>query len=126
MSDAVEDQLKSFRGSTRLLIVFGPSETDGQVTTQLENFRNNHDALNERDVRVFSVLESAAPAAGGTPADWRRRFDVGPNNFTVVLVGKDGTEKHRWVQPVSLAEIETLVDAMPMRQAEMRQEETRG
>lgn len=126
MSDAVEDELKSYQGSTRLLLVFGSSETDALVTKQLENFRGQHTALNDRDTRVFSVLESAAPTAGASPKAWRSRFDVGPNNFTVVLVGKDGTEKQRWVQPVSLAEVEQAIDAMPMRQAEVQQQETQA
>lgn len=123
MSDAVEDELRSFRGHTRLFLVFGPSETDPQVTKQLEAFRGQHDSLNERDTRIFSVLEGSAPTAGASPASWRKRFDVGPSRFTAVLVGKDGTEKKRWIEPVSLADLQAEIDAMPMRQQEAQQQQ---
>ena len=123
MSDAVEDELRSFQGHTRLFLVFGPSETDPQVTRQLECFRSQHDSLNERDTRIFSVLEGSAPTAGASPAAWRSRFDVGPGRFTAILLGKDGTEKKRWIEPVSLADLQAEIDAMPMRQQEMQQQQ---
>ncbi len=50
----------------------------------------------------------------------RRRFHVRPNDFTVILIGKDGGEKLRSHQPVSLDILRSTIDAMPMRQEEMR------
>jgi hypothetical protein len=45
----------------------------------------------------------------------------GPAAFSVVLIGKDGGEKLRQGTPLAPAELFALVDAMPMRQAEMRE-----
>jgi hypothetical protein len=39
----------------------------------------------------------------------------------VILVGKDGTEKRREQTPIELADIFNQIDAMPMRQQEMKQ-----
>jgi hypothetical protein len=50
----------------------------------------------------------------------RRRFDVPAGATTVVLVGKDGGEKFRADGPVPPQRLFTLIDAMPMRQDEMR------
>jgi hypothetical protein len=50
----------------------------------------------------------------------RRRFHVRPNDFTVILIGKDGGEKLRAHQPISLDTLRSTIDAMPMRQEEMR------
>ena len=52
----------------------------------------------------------------------RERFDVGEEDFQVILVGKDGTEKLRKkgevLEPERLFEV---IDAMPMRKREMRE-----
>jgi len=50
----------------------------------------------------------------------RRRFHVRPTDFTVILIGKDGGEKLRSHQPISLDTLRSTIDAMPMRQEEMR------
>jgi hypothetical protein len=39
--------------------------------------------------------------------------------FTVILIGKDGTEKHRTNTLLQMQELFTIIDAMPMRRAEM-------
>lgn len=45
----------------------------------------------------------------------------GSAGFSVVLIGKDGGEKLRQTSPLAPADLFALVDAMPMRQAEMRE-----
>ena len=40
--------------------------------------------------------------------------------FAAILVGKDGGEKHRSVEPISPQTLFDLIDAMPMRQREIR------
>jgi hypothetical protein len=68
----------------------------------------------------------AVPEDAGTPLDTtsierrRRRYEVPDDGFAVVLVGKDGTEKRRDLSPVPVAPIFETIDAMPMRQREMR------
>lgn len=67
-------------------------------------------------------------AAGLLPA-WRglieRDFIIetrfGPAAFSVVLIGRDGGEKLRQSTPLAAADLFAVVDAMPMRQAEMRE-----
>jgi hypothetical protein len=41
----------------------------------------------------------------------------------VILVGKDGTEKRRNAAPVTARSIFDTIDAMPMRQREMREDD---
>ena len=54
-----------------------------------------------------------------------RRFDLEPvsDGLQVVLIGKDGGVKARWSEPVSPSAVFDLVDAMPMRMREMREDE---
>jgi len=90
------------------------------------------DGIRDRDLRLYSVVGSDAGRVRSTPTDdgrpitaasaqrIRERFDVETEGFTVILVGKDGTEKRRETEPVSMASIFATIDAMPMRQAEMK------
>jgi hypothetical protein len=51
----------------------------------------------------------------------RKRLSVPSGRFTVILIGKDGGEKIRQGSSVDLKEIFAIIDAMPMRQQEMRE-----
>ena len=50
----------------------------------------------------------------------RRHFHVAPGDFVVILVGKDGGAKLRSAKPLSMEKLIETIDAMPMRQEEMR------
>ena len=54
--------------------------------------------------------------------DLRRRLSVPADGFAFLLLGKDGGVKLRSATPVSFAELAAIVDAMPMRQDEMRRD----
>jgi hypothetical protein len=66
------------------------------------------------------------PLAEAAVRRLRERFDVAPDVFRVVLVGKDGTEKRRDAEPVTARSIFDTIDAMPMRQREMRESSEGG
>jgi hypothetical protein len=50
----------------------------------------------------------------------RDKFGVGDAPFAVVLVGKDGTVKFKSNLPISAGKVFATIDAMPMRQEEMK------
>jgi len=56
-----------------------------------------------------------------TAESMRSQFDIRPGQFTVILIGKDGEEKLRSMGQVSMEELFSLIDAMPMRQSEIRE-----
>jgi hypothetical protein len=53
----------------------------------------------------------------------KRQFNVGEGEFSIFLIGKDGTVKLRSNDPVATSEIFSLIDAMPMRQEEMHRKQ---
>jgi hypothetical protein len=83
--------------------------------------------VDERDLVVFEILESAMSRMNRSPiepqraASIREQFEIAPHVFTVILVGKDGGIKLKRNDQVRLEEIFRLIDSMPMRQDEMRQ-----
>lgn len=70
-----------------------------------------HGVLPERDMMQLTPVESASA---------RRRFRIDQNDFTVILLGKDGGEKLRSDTPVTMEILTRLIDSMPMRQKEAR------
>ena len=89
-------------------------------------------ALNERtgtdegDLKLVQILgtgESRIDGRSLSPASadrLRQQFGIPHEEFTVILVDKDGTEKQRSQTPIDLAMLFRTIDAIPMRQQEMR------
>ena len=132
-SDSVDFRLEAHQWEHRLLFVFAPSGTDDARAAQEEQFEGHDAGFRDRDLLLLTLRETdqgtlrEAPGARPralTPAAAERlydRFDVPADAFRVVLVGKDGTEKRRDAGPVTTRSIFDTIDAMPMRQREMRE-----
>ena len=131
--DSVDFRLDAHRWEHRLLIVFAPSDTADAGTVQRDAFDDREAGFRDRDLLLLFLEGEAAAgqlldAPGQEPkplteAAVRRLYDhfgVPTDAFRVVLVGKDGTEKRRDAEPVSARSIFDTIDAMPMRQREMR------
>ena len=117
--------LYELRHTSRPLLVFAPKPDDPQLEIQLRRFTQNAAMLAERDVIVIAIpFENPSPTdATLSPEDAtqaRRRFNIAPTDFTVILIGKDGSEKLRDTKPFTIAKLRDTIDAMPMRQQEMR------
>lgn len=123
-SAAIPYDLEARQWNARPLLVFGPSEDDDGVRTQLDWIERDVAGLAERemdDVRVIGLrgVANGAPMATTDASRLRARFDIAETKFAVILVGKDGGEKLRTEQPIALSEVFAVIDAMPMRRREM-------
>lgn len=76
--------------------------------------------LAERDVARVEVVGDMVTGASETAAALRARYKVDGSGFRVVLVGKDGGVKRDQREPIAAARLYGTIDAMPMRQDEMR------
>jgi hypothetical protein len=76
---------------------------------------------------VFRVFEDGPsrvqekPLSSEEAEALRRRFSVQSGRFAVILIGKDGGVKMVREHEADLQEIFDRIDAMPMRQREMRE-----
>ena len=66
------------------------------------------------------------PVPRGSARLLRKQYQPNGSGLTVVLVGKDGTEKARWEQVVDPQIIFDLIDTMPMRIQEMSESDETG
>ncbi|MEN9938132.1 MAG: hypothetical protein RLZZ387_4711 [Chloroflexota bacterium] len=118
--------LGRYQWRNRLLLLFAPAADDPLFVTQQDALAAHHTGLAERELLVF-VLFEATDGAGDSQvvtaaqaAELRARFGVPTGAFTILLVGKDGTEKLRSQGVVPAADLFGLIDSMPMRRDEMR------
>ena len=95
---------------------------------QRQLFAGQEAELKDRDLLVVYLfpaegrIEDKTLSAEDTTS-LRERYGVEKDDFIVVLVGKDGTAKERLEEPMKPADLFAMVDAMPMRQREMREGE---
>jgi len=126
-SDSID--LKGYQWKHRLLFLFAPSGEDPSyllLRTEIE--RQAREVL-DRDLLVFHVLDKGESRLGMDPLNsgqvlsLRKQMAVPPGKFMIILIGKDGGEKIREGRFVGLTEIMGTIDAMPMRQQEMRKKQ---
>lgn len=106
--------LEELRWKKRVVVIYAPAGSEGQLARQEQSLRTHKVELDERDVTQILLRE---PAENRRIAD---RFKLAEAGFTVLLIGKDGGEKLRSHDVVSPATLCRLIDSMPMRQEEMR------
>ena len=118
--------LNTYQWKNRLLLLFASSEEDQAYLTLKKEIDRQAMEVKDRDLLVFYVLErgeSRLDKERLTPDQalfLKKRLSVPPGRFTIILIGKDGGEKIRQESPVDLKEIFATIDAMPMRQQEMK------
>ena len=106
------DELDALKGNARPVVVLSDSRDDPRVAKQISDLDHTGPELTNRNIKV---LREANPGSA-----LRKSLGVGERGFAVVLVGKDGTVKKVWRDPVDPKQIFTVIDAMPMRKDEMR------
>jgi hypothetical protein len=104
----------------RVLIISTPRDDIPEFESQLRmlaQWRGGDD----RDVTVVRIAGTSVTGSRETAQELRERYKLASNNFSVLLVGKDGHVALRSKTPLSGAQIEGVIDAMPMRKAGQRQ-----
>lgn len=103
------DDLKAHLWSDRVLILAADAEHE-ELALMISRLEVNKDGLKERDLIVYAVDPQHELA---------KTWDVS-KPFTLILVGKDGTEKLRSHKAVEVETLFETIDAMPMRIREMK------
>jgi hypothetical protein len=118
--------LDQYRWKSRLLLLFAPTRDHPWFDSLHRSLMTRKADVADRDLVFFEVLESGLstldtePLDPGTAEMLREKFGVAEGSFSVVLVGKDGGVKLDHQGQIRVEEIFALIDAMPMRQEEMR------
>lgn len=129
---AQPNTLRAMRNCYRPLLVFAPSLDHQQLVSQFNQLKVRAIELKSRNLLYVPIVPeghnqpipvSKVPTARLSEdelAAMRHRFQVEPNDFLVILIGKDGQEKLNSRTPVPVDQLEKLIDSMPSRKREMK------
>lgn len=129
------DPLGPLRGRARILVVSAPDPwppQDGPAQDQLD--RVDVPGFIDRDMMVVHIGGADVRLIGFDPQNIERhlpghapmlraRFGLPESRFTALLIGKDGSAKELYEQPVDSDALFSRIDEMPMRQAELARRE---
>lgn len=121
--------MKRYQWNERPLLVFSPSRDDRAYCETMIVWNRNGPKLDEYDLALIEVFEDGVSRAEGreipqeSATHLRELFQVEDGDLTILLVGKDGSEKGRWNHLPRLQDIYDLIDPMPMRQREIRSQQ---
>ena len=122
--DAID--LNAYQWEHRLLFLFVPTEKDPSYLSLKKEIEHQAKEVLDRDLLIAHVPEKGEGRLGmkrlssGQGFSLRKNFSVPPGQLMSILVGKDGGVKFRQDRMVELKEIFRVIDAMPMRQQEMK------
>ena len=106
--------LLSQTSNKRVLAVYTTSADNASYQKQIKLLNEDKPGLTSRDVVVETYIYNTQNA----PMFEKHQIK---GFFTVTLTGKDGGEKYRSTQPVTLKKLYGTIDAMPMRKEEVKQ-----
>ncbi len=95
----------------RLLLIFKNEASLPLVQQQLNILHKDSAGIKERDLTI-KVVEKGSPLF--------KKYKADNELLTVILIGKDGFEKHRTNQLLQTEELFSIIDVMPMRRREMK------
>ena len=126
MTDRVSFNLDDYQWKKRIVVVSTPTITNPIYQTFMKDWADHLDGVRDRDLLLVHI----GPDRSGTVEDHNLapqsvtqlidRLDIQGDTLYIILIGKDGTVKSK-TSDTTLKTIFTQIDAMPMRQAEMKQ-----
>ncbi len=122
---ATAAELSDYLWQSRPLLVFAPTGNDPRLTETMRRIEASRCDFADRDMVLGRIVADGASTLDGQVVDTNAaqrlasQFGIGPNSFSVVLIGKDGGEKLRVNDVPDLQAIYAVIDGMPMRGREM-------
>ncbi len=120
-------ELEDYQWKNRILLLVDAFPDTDALQSQLDELTSDKKALEDRDLVIFRVTPEAVFDRDGSRSPLSaeriyRKFNLDSGFTGTVLIGKDGRSKLEKPFEVSAQTIFALIDGMPMRRAEMREE----
>jgi len=117
--------MNAYLWQNRPLIILVPNVEDALLTSQRKVLAGRAADLADRDMVIIEVVGNDVTVDGEsaptlTAGALRERLNSQIGLAETILIGKDGGIKLRRASPISAATLFQTIDAMPMRQQEMR------
>ena len=122
---AQPNTLRAMRNCYHPLLVFAPAMDDPQLVAQFTQLKAHAAELKRRDLLYVPIVPEGhnqpipasrlhtASLSEDELAAMRHHFKVEPDEFLVILVGKDGGQKLDSRAPVPVDRLKQVIDSMP-------------
>lgn len=117
-SNTLEDKLSGYQWKKRAILVIASTEQEANFIEQKKRLESRKSGSEERDLEILYIVLNKINKTDETFL--RKSFAVDTQNFCIILIGKDGGEKRRSHEPLQAEDLFQTIDAMPMRQQEIR------
>lgn len=129
---AQPNTLRAMRDCYRPLLVFAPALDNPKLVQQFNELKAHASELKTRTVLYVPIVPEGhnQPIPGSRVptvrlsedelAAMRHRFKVEPDDFLVILIGKDGGEKLNSRTPVRVDQLERVINSITMHKSEMQ------
>lgn len=109
----------------RLLLILANENSKSLYRKQMDLLKENAEGLEERKMVIYTIMpdkykKGLFSHSWKESADLNDRFREKNRDFEVILIGLDGGVKLRQTDVLSIEKLFSTIDAMPMRQREMR------
>ena len=117
--------LEDYQWKNRIVLLIENSESSGEMKEQLKKFQSSKKEMKERDLLLLLVTIRSVLSEDGSPTTLDRekilkQFRISPKFNGVALIGKDGGLKLKQPFLIAPQKVYDLIDSMPMRKNEMR------
>ena len=117
--------LNEYKWKNRLILIFTQSSDSKNAEEQLNKLKKDTDGLKERKLKIIHSIPGEYQTVFPEISDWQnsdlyREMKQEKEKFEIILIGLDGGVKLRQTDHLTLSQLFQTIDSMPMRQAEMR------
>jgi hypothetical protein len=119
--------LDKHKWEERVILLFAPSSDHADYQKMRDDLGGREEGVEQRDLVIYHLFFEEPGRVGerevavSATEQSAPEYGADEGGFTYVLIGKDGTQKMREKEAVSVDEIFATIDRMPMRQREMRE-----
>lgn len=121
-SAILAQDLSQHQWQNRLLVIVSQRQDNPLIKKQLNELSNQQQELEER--RLLTYIITPEEYRLTTDKEWTNKSKYATYSsgqpFEVLLIGLDGAIKQREFGIFKASKLISIIDAMPMRQAEMR------
>lgn len=112
--------ISDYKWKNRIVILYENDTNTTDVKSALEIIDNNASKFTERDILVFVYKDNLLYSVDRKPTEIKKS-EILPEIYDgYILIGKDGGIKSKAQYPFNLQKLFNLIDSMPMRKSEMR------
>ncbi|MCH4822655.1 DUF4174 domain-containing protein [Gramella lutea] len=121
----LSQSLSEYKWQNRLLVIFTESENSSELQKQVQIFDKKKNELEDRKLKVIHSVPGKYQVIFPEKSTWKNsnlyeKMEISEAGFEIILIGLDGTVKLRQPELLKTKKLFSLIDSMPMRQAEIR------